>query len=240
VIKRSEKYIIFFLVIVGAAALIWWLLYKPADDIIVSLPGQDNRPEKDTTQTEVVLIGEKFKDYIPFSSDLTGKWTRFRGADFDNSVKDDTRLIDSWGETGPKIIWETELGEGHAAPVIYNGRVYLLDYWEIKKADALRCFSLETGEEIWRRWYNVHVKRNHGMSRTVPAINEKYIVMCCEPTSGEFLWGMDLVKDFGSEIPFWYTGQCPIIDDSIAVLAPAGSSLLIGVNCPLPISSQTP
>ena len=77
------------------------------------------------------------------------------------------------------------------------------------------------------------------MSRTVPAVNDKYIVtvgpsghvMCCVPDNGEFLWGMDLVKDFGSEIPFWYTGQCPIIDDSVVVLAPAGTSLLVGVNC---------
>ena len=222
-----------------AGVLGWWLFYNPADDITPSLPGQDNRPEKDTTQTETIIIGEKFKEYIQFSSDLTGKWTRFRGADFDNIVKDNIRLIDSWGEDGPEILWEVELGEGHAAPAIYNGRVYILDYLEIKKADALRCFSLETGEEIWRRWYNVHVKRNHGMSRTVPAVNDKYIVtvgprghvMCCEPDNGEFLWGMDLVKDFGSEIPFWYTGQCPIIDDTVVVLAPAGSSLLVGVNC---------
>ena len=146
-----------------AGVLGWWLFYNPVDDITPSLPGQDNRPEKDTTQTETIIIGEKFKEYIQFSSDLTGKWTRFRGADFDNIVKDNIRLIDSWGEDGPEILWEVELGEGHAAPAIYNGRVYILDYLEIKKADALRCFSLETGEEIWRRWYNVHVKRNHGM-----------------------------------------------------------------------------
>ena len=49
--------------------------------------------------------------------------------------------------------------------------------------------------------------------------------------NGDYIWGLDMVNDYGSEIPFWYTGQCPLIDDNIAVLAPGGTSLLIGVNC---------
>jgi outer membrane protein assembly factor BamB len=123
--------------------------------------------------------------------------------------------------------------------VIYNGRVYVLDYDERKKTDALRCFSLETGKEIWRRWYAVNLKRNHGMSRTVPAITDKYIVtigpkchvMCCDPLTGDLLWGIDLVKEFKTEVPFWYTGQCPLIENDIVVLAPGGNALLIGVDC---------
>lgn len=148
-------------------------------------------------------------------------------------------LIDSWGAEGPNIRWQVKLGEGHAAPVIWNGKVYILDYDEIKKADGLRCFALETGEELWKRYYNVHIKRNHGMSRTVPAISEDYLitigpkchVMCVNPDSGDLLWGLDMVNEYGTEVPFWYTGQCPVIDNNTAVLAPGGSSLMIGVDC---------
>ena len=32
-------------------------------------------------------------------------------------------------------------------------------------------------------------------------------------------------------MPFWYTGQCPFIENDIAVIAPGGTSLLIGVDC---------
>jgi outer membrane protein assembly factor BamB len=161
----------------------------------------------------------------------------FSSADYDNINKENIPLIDNWGD-GPKIEWTVDLGEGHAAPVIYNGKVYILDYNELRKRDALRCFSLKTGEELWRRSYNVHVKRNHGMSRTVPAINEKYIltigprchVMCTDPNNGDLLWGIDLVKEYNTEIPFWYTGQCPMIDGDLAILAPGGTSLIIAVD----------
>ncbi|PKQ61533.1 hypothetical protein BZG02_15185 [Labilibaculum filiforme] len=235
--KRSEKGLILSSVVIASMLFVYWLVYNPVKDIHASVPGMDNRPEQ-SESTEKILIGEGFDFFSEFTSSLTGKWTQFRGANSDNISKDNTKLISSWG-AAPKIDWQVELGEGHAAPVVYNGKVYVLDYDEVKKADALRCFSLETGEELWRRWYRVHIKRNHGMSRTVPAINDKYLVtmgprchvMCTDPTTGEFLWGLDLVKDYMSEIPFWYTGQCPILDNNVVILAPGGKSLLIAVDC---------
>jgi outer membrane protein assembly factor BamB len=237
--KNIEKYIISAIVFIGAIAFFYWFLKNPVEDFAASIPGQDNRPARGSDTTEVIKIGENFIEYEKASSSLTGKWTQFRGAKFDNINKENIKLIDKWGDKGPRILWSVPLGEGHAAPVIFNGKVYLLDYNESKKTDALRCFSLETGKELWRRSYKVHVKRNHGMSRTIPAINDKYIVtigpkcqvMCSNPQTGDLFWGIDLVKVYKTEVPFWYTGQCPFIDNNIAVIAPGGTSLLIGVDC---------
>ncbi|MFC2103902.1 PQQ-binding-like beta-propeller repeat protein [Bacteroidota bacterium] len=232
----KEKNIISFFILISIIVFIYWFTYDPVKDFTTSIPGKDNRPDK-TESDEVINIGERFDEYSTVSSNLKGKWTRFRGADFDNINKEKIPLIDNWSNE-PKIQWQVDLGEGHAAPVIYNGKVYILDYNEVKKRDALRCFSLETGEELWRRSYNIHVKRNHGMSRTVPTITDNYIVtigprchvMCTNPNTGDFLWGIDLVKEFNTEVPFWYTGQCPMIDGDLAIIAPGGSSLLIAVD----------
>ncbi|PLX13755.1 MAG: hypothetical protein C0598_02935 [Marinilabiliales bacterium] len=215
------------------------MFYNPVKDFKLSVPGMDNRPDSISGIREKVKIGAIFESFFNESSDLSGKWTRFRGADFDNIVKDKTKLIDKFPDGELIILWQADLGEGHAAPAIYNGKVYILDYLEEEQADALRCFSLISGEELWQRKYKVHVKRNHGMSRTVPAINENFIVtigpkghvMCSNPQNGDFIWGIDLVKTYQTEIPFWYTGQCPLIDNNIAVIAPGGKSLLIGVDC---------
>ena len=51
-----------------------------------------------------------------------------------------------------------------------------MDYDREKKQDAVRCLSLADGKEIWRYSYPVAVKRNHGMSRTMPAVTDKYVV----------------------------------------------------------------
>lgn len=84
------------------------------------------------------------------------------------------------------------------------------------------------------------MKRNHGFSRTVPVIRDEYVitigpqghVMCCDPVTGDLKWGIDMQKQFKTEVPFWYTGQCPCVDDDVLVLAPAGEeTLLAGVDC---------
>lgn len=199
----------------------------------------DNRKKAAAGSGEKVNIGESFTffrtaDGIPGTS-----WPRFRGANFDNICHENIPLISTWGKNGPKILWKLSLGEGHAAPAVFDGRVYILDYDENKKEDALRCFSLKTGEELWRRGYHVRLKRNHGMSRTVPAVTDKYVltigprcqVMCCDRLSGSYLWGLDLGREYLAEVPFWYTGQCPIILNDTAVIAVGGKSLIIAVDC---------
>jgi outer membrane protein assembly factor BamB len=235
---KIETGIILFVIIASLTVFVYWFLYNPVSDLSISLPGMDNRPARADGASENIRIGVSFMEYASHTSTLQGKWTRFRGADFDNINKENIPLIDNFGE-GPDILWEVELGEGHAAPVIYNGKAYILDYVEERNTDALRCFSIETGEELWSRWYMVKVKRNHGMSRTVPAITDKYLitmgprchVMCVDTETGDFLWGKDLVREYGTEVPFWYTGQCPLIVNDVAILAPGGSSLIIGIDC---------
>lgn len=236
--EKLEKYIVYLFAAVAAGVFLYWFTYDPVTNLQRHEPGLDNRPPKSESAGDKVVIGEKFSSYAEHESSLTGKWTNFRGQDFDNINKENIPLIDNW-QPEPQILWKVLLGEGHAAPAIYNGRVYLLDYDEAKKADALRCFALESGQELWKRSYNVQVKRNHGMSRTIPAVNDKYVVtigprghvMCADSKTGDLLWGIDLVESYGTEIPFWYTGQCPFIDDNVAVIAPGGNALMIGVDC---------
>ncbi|TAJ11606.1 hypothetical protein DMA11_16255 [Marinilabiliaceae bacterium JC017] len=237
--SKLEKIVIGLLMVLGLTVFTFWLIYDPVKNFTRNIPGMDNRPKGEAGAGEAVQIGRHFQVYGEHSSVLTGKWSQFRGAQSDNISKENVRLISQWGQNGPKVEWQVDLGEGHAAPAVYNGMVYLLDYDEARKADALRCFSLETGAELWRRWYHVHVKRNHGMSRTVPAVNDKYIVtigpkcqvMCVDRMSGDYLWGIDLVKEYNTEVPFWYTGQCPVIEDNVAIIAPGGTALLAGIDC---------
>jgi outer membrane protein assembly factor BamB len=62
--------------------------------------------------------------------------------------------------------------------------------------------------------------------------------MCLDPISGNLLWKVDLEKEYGIPgtekgriTPDFYSGQCPLIDNNIAVIAPGGKALMIGINC---------
>jgi len=188
---------------------------------------------------EDVNIEGTFKMFEGEAAGESQSWSNFRGEDFSNVVKNSVPLANSWPEGGPPVMWKVKLGEGHGGAAVLDGRVYILDYDEEEKGDALRVFSLKTGEEIWRRWYKAPTKRNHGVSRTVPAVTEKYTVtigprcytMCVDTETGEYRWGIDMVADYGTDVPLWYTGQNPIIDNGVAVLAPGGTALMMGVDC---------
>lgn len=243
---RENKGFIIGAVIAGFAVIFLVWIIKPQPLVISErVPGMDNRP-KIIPRSDTVKIGEFLDTLGSIDEVIPGNWPRFRGADFDNISKDTTPLAETWDTSGPAIIWRTTLGEGYAGPAIHNGRVYLLDYNEKKKADMLRCFSLKTGTELWRRWYYVEMKRNHGYSRTIPAVTDKYVVtigprshvMCLNPLNGSLLWTLDLEKvygipgsDKGRITPDFYSGQCPLIDNDVAVLAPGGKALMTGIDC---------
>ncbi|KAA6313520.1 Outer membrane protein assembly factor BamB, partial [termite gut metagenome] len=57
-------------------------------------------------------------------------------------------------------------------------------------------------------------------------------LMCCNPKAGDLKWSIDLQKEYKSEIPFWYAGQCPRVDEGTVIIAPAGDEVLLtGIDC---------
>ena len=224
-------------VVAGAAALlalgIWWG-QRMDGHVQLRLPGTDLPPGAESAATNPVYSGKLVRgDGQP--ADLPGAWPAFRGPNRDNISTEATPLARTWESTGPRELWAIDAGEGYAGAAVLKGRVYLMDYDQEKRQDVLRCLSLADGREIWRFAYPVSVKRNHGMSRAMPAVTEKYVigvgpkchVLCLDVASGELRWGMNLVREFGATVPPWYNGQCPLIDNGAVILAAGGSDTLL-------------
>jgi outer membrane protein assembly factor BamB len=170
---------------------------------------------------------------------LDGVWPGFRGERFDGIAQHGPTLARKWPAAGPTVLWSIALGEGHAGAAVRDGRVFVLDYDRPAASDVLRCLSPADGRDIWRVSYPVAVKRNHGMSRTVPAVSDRYVVaigpkchvLCADPATGRVYWLLDMVRQFGAAVPLWYAGQCPILDGDRAIVAPGGDALLVALDC---------
>lgn len=220
--------------LVGAAALaVWWFVAGAPQTLEARVPGMD-RPAGLAAAVEKPLVGALATlDGKP--SDLPGLWPGFRGPDGSGMVTDSAPLARTWPEGGPPVLWSIDLGEGYAGAAVRLGCVYVLDYDRQASADALRCFSLADGKEIWRYSYPVDIKRNHGMSRTVPAVSDEFVVAlgpkchvsCLDPRTGKAYWLIDLAKKFGATVPPWYAGQCPLLEGDRVILAPGGPDALL-------------
>jgi len=221
--------------LLAVIVLALWLGRGSDKPLKLRVPGTDQAPGSEAGgHANPVLAGKVLRsDGQP--GDLPGAWPQFRGPNRDGISPETISLAHAWQPGEPRELWALDVGEGYAGAAILNGRVYLMDYDRDKKEDALRCLSLADGREVWRYAYPVPVKRNHGMSRTVPAVTSQLVVamgpkchvVCLDSASGERRWGLDLVRQYGTTVPPWYAGQCPLIDNGAVILAPGGKTTLL-------------
>src|SRR5690348_12456748 len=232
----TKKYVLIpaALGIAGAAVLTVWLA-RESKPLAARVPGTDQAPGWESgAQGNAILAGKLLRSSGQPGA-ASGAWPGFRGADHDGIGKTGSRLAHAWDSGGPRQLWGIDVGDGYAGAAVLNGRVYLMDYDVARKQSALRCLSTQDGAEIWRYSYPVSVKRNHGMSRTVPAVTDRFVIglgpkcdlVCLDATSGELRWGIDLVRQYGATVPPWYAGQCPLLDEGRLVLAPGGPKALL-------------
>ena len=183
------------LALAAGAAIVLWTSVGPAYHLEARLPGADRAgvaaPPVPCAAPEGTLTRGPGQPAA-----LSGTWPHFRGPQFNALVTDSVPLARQWPGGAPPLLWSIELGEGYAGAAVRDGRSIVLDYDRAASADALRCLSLADGNEIWRYTYPVAVKRNHGMSRTVPAVTEDLVVAlgpkchvtCLDRRTGERRW----------------------------------------------------
>lgn len=164
-------------------------------------------------------------------------WPQFRGP-ARNGISRETGLLRSWPEGGPEERWTLSVAEGFAGAAIVEGRVYFNDYEVDTNRWVVRCVSLQSGEELWRFGYRRRIRPNHGITRSVPAvdgarvfsIDPKCVLHCLDAKNGEELWARNLVADFGTTIPAWYNGQSPLLEEDRVIIATGGKALLVAFD----------
>ncbi len=164
-------------------------------------------------------------------------WPQFRGIHRDG-ISRETNLLREWPDDGPELLWETAVGQGYAAPAVVAGRVYLNDYDVESSEWMVRCLDLERGDEYWRYRVKKRIRPNHHITRSVPAtdggfvfsIDPKCELHCLDARNGQPLWKVFLPETFGSQIPAWYNGQCPLLADDSVVIATGGRAVMVALE----------
>jgi len=232
-------------VVLSLLVLGWWLQQPPTVELRLSLPGMDDPSGRKAIDAAMrasqrVEYGELHAAFGE-SNTTSGAWPQFRGPSLDGSSPQSLPLADTFPPQGPRELWRLELAPGYASPAIFEGRVYVMDHLE-GEGDLLRCFDFADGRELWRCGYRIRVPSNHGITRTTPAVTADYVVslgpmgqlMCVDTPTGKVRWGVSLSQQYGTRdlSSCWYAGQCPLIDQGAAIVAPAGSNVLMtAISC---------
>ncbi|MDZ4851212.1 MAG: PQQ-binding-like beta-propeller repeat protein [Pirellulaceae bacterium] len=165
-------------------------------------------------------------------------WPTFRGPNR-TSVVNDAKLLTSWPDQGPKLLWEgTGAGRGYASLAIVAGKIYTLGDGLSTQKDAdeyLTCFDQATGKQLWATktgtpWED---SRNSDWesSRGTPTVNEDrvYVVtpngvlICCHAADGKEVWRKNFESDFGGKkADSWGYSESVLVDGNLLICTPGG------------------
>ncbi len=173
-------------------------------------------------------------------------WPQFLGPER-NSTSTEKGILRSWPETGPEILWTTNIGIGYGGPVIGKGLVYLLDRNE-DKGDIMRCFDLNDGKERWQYPYDAPGTVMFPGSRSVPTLDGNYVysvggfgdLYCIDINTHLPVWHVNIWTGFGGDsgntepgnsgsgpggfaprgnFPIWAISQCPLVYGDLLIVA---------------------
>jgi outer membrane protein assembly factor BamB len=153
-------------------------------------------------------------------------WPQYLGPDR-NAISPEKKLLRSWPEAGPQVLWTVSLGAGYGGAAVSQGNVYVLDRIGNEK-DVLRCLDLLTGKEQWSYEYDAPGRVQHPGSRSTPTIDGKYIytcgsfgdLYCFDGDTHKPVWNKNIWKDYdrGSG-PRWAISQNPLIYGDAVIAA---------------------
>ena len=161
---------------------------------------------------------------VSTSEDAAGDWPQWRGANRDG-VAQDLSVPEVWPDS-LALLWQREVGEGHASPVVAGGRVYL--HSRIDDGEVMSCFDLETGKLIWRQRNEAHYEMNaaargHGKGpKATPAVaGERVIgvgitaIISCYNRAGTLMWRRRFWEEYPQQAPLYGTAASPLIDGEL-------------------------
>lgn len=121
-----------------------------------------------------------------------------------NHTSEQKRLLRTWPEEGPKVLWTAPMGAGFGGPAVAGGKVYLLDRDE-SVGDKLRVLDFASGKEIWTFAYNAPGRFMFAGSRTTPTLDGDYVytvgpmgdLHAINVKTQKPAWQKNIWKDFG-------------------------------------------
>ena len=166
-------------------------------------------------------------------------WAYWRGPEM-NGVSREKNLPDTWSLNDKQNVrWTAEIG-GRAAPVIFDGRVYLNCRTSedvstgskelIDAQEQVICWDLKTGKELWKDRFNVFetdipAARVGWASMTVdPESGFAYVhtvsgLLRCYTPDGKHVWEHSLQEEYGEITGYGGRLVTPIIDEDRLIVA---------------------
>jgi outer membrane protein assembly factor BamB len=159
-------------------------------------------------------------------------WPQWRGPRRDGITSEGPG---SWPES-LRSVWKTDVGIGHASPVVVGSRVY--QFARQQGNEVVFALDLSSGKVVWRQEYPAPYKMNpaavrHGegpKSTPVAAAGRLYtfgisgILSCWDLAAGRLLWRTEFAAEYGETSPDYGTAASPLVDGGLVIVHAGGNA----------------
>ena len=141
----------------------------------------------------------------------SGQWTEWGGEGRDFSV-DGKAIAAKWPESGPRMLWKRELGDGESAILVDGGTLYTT--YRDGDAEVVVALRAKSGEPVWEHRYaapipeKLYVEHGEGPHATPVIAGDRICTLgisgklhCLDKGDGKVLWSHDLLADYGGHTP---------------------------------------
>jgi outer membrane protein assembly factor BamB len=164
-------------------------------------------------------------------------WPQFLGPNRDG-VSAETGLLQSWPKDGPPVVWQKDVGEGYAGPVIAGDR--LIQFHRVGDEEIVWCLDAATGKERWKYTYPTAYQDDLGKGngpRATPTVaggrvytlGAEGVLTCVELADGKKVWSRRLVKEYQVPRSFFGVGTSPLVERNLVLVNVGGKEKDAGI-----------
>ncbi len=172
---------------------------------------------------------------------VSADWPQWRGPNRDGHA-DDGQYLQQWPDGGPTMVWQNDqLGIGYSSPAIVGDRIYTMG--SRNGQCHLHCLSAADGSVVWSTPFcragtgDDYLDGWGGGPRGTPTVDGDQIfvvsdigVVAAFDLTGQLQWKVDMVEQFGGEIPKWGYSESPLVDGDKVLVTPGLRMFIVGLD----------
>ena len=157
-------------------------------------------------------------------------WPEFMGPRRDQTSAE-SGLIDTFPPSGPKLVFEKQVGTGYSAPSI-RGEAMVVHH-RIENKEIVEACSATTGATVWKHEYPSSYRDPFGYNngpRCTPLLTAdrcytfgaEGVLVCLDLKDGHVIWFRALRNDFDVPEAFFGVGSSPVLEGGLLIVQLGG------------------